>query len=124
MSESNVEMFVLELGQPTEVVHFEKGREEVFDTPVGRIRRRILEPGFSWSIHVGAGQGKSWCDQTHFHVHLAGRFEFRTRDGRTFEAGPSYVSYVRPGHDGRVVGEDTVVLVDLGDLVAESPGGS
>lgn len=77
------------------------------------IGRGILEPGWRWSTSLQSIQGTPSCQVHHLEVLLAGRFRVEMDDGETAEFGPGDVFDVPAGHDAWVVGEDSVVLVDV-----------
>ena len=77
------------------------------------IGRGILEPGWRWSTSMKPIQGTPSCQVHHLEVLLTGRFRVEMDDGTTAEFGPGDVFDVPPGHDAWVVGEESVVLVDV-----------
>ena len=56
--------------------------------------------------------GTEWCEAPHFQYHVSGRLHAVMSDGTEFEAGPGEVTALPPGHDGWVVGNEPVVLID------------
>ena len=77
------------------------------------IGRGILEPGWRWSTSMKPIQGTPSCQVHHLEILLAGRFRVEMDDGTTAEFGPGDALDVTPGHDAWVVGEESVVLVDV-----------
>jgi hypothetical protein len=97
---------------PDEVRTFEKGKLELLHIGDGVVGRLTLQPGWRWSEHVKSIAGTDWCEAPHFQYHVAGRLHVAMSDGTEFEAGPGMVTKLPPGHDGWVVGDEPVVLVD------------
>lgn len=98
--------------KPDEVRTFEKGKLELLKLAGGTVGRLTLEPGWRWSKHVKPLAGTELCEAPHFQYHVAGRIRIRMADGREFEAGPGEITCLPAGHDGWVVGNEPVVLVD------------
>jgi hypothetical protein len=100
------------LGSPDKTTQFENGKNEEVDIGGGNVSRLTLQPGWSWSKNVKPLAGTEWCEVPHFQYHVSGRLHVLMADGSEFEVGPGEVSHLSPGHDGWVVGEEPVVLVD------------
>jgi len=99
-------------GKPDEVRTFEKGRIDLVTVAGVDIGRLILEPGWRWSTHVKPIAKTEWCEAPHFQYVVSGRLHGVMADGTEMEVGPGDVAYMPPGHDGWVVGDEPVVLVD------------
>ncbi len=97
---------------PDEVRSFEKGKLEVVKIDGGAVARFTLEPGWRWSKHVRPIAGTEWCETPHFQYVLSGRIHIHTKDGEDLEAGAGDVISLAPGHDGWVVGDEPVVVID------------
>jgi hypothetical protein len=97
---------------PDEVRTFEKGKIELLNIGGGIVGRLTLEPGWRWSQHVKPLVGTEWCEAPHFQYQLSGRLHALMADGTEFESGPGDVTALPSGHDGWVVGNEPVVLVD------------
>lgn len=76
---------------------------------VGRSRHR---PGWRWSDHIKPIVGTPSCQNHHVGIVVSGRLGIRTDDGREFVFGPDDVYDIPPGHDGWVVGDEAVDLVE------------
>jgi quercetin dioxygenase-like cupin family protein len=101
-----------EFKSPDETRTFEKGRLDLINIGGGTVGRLTLEPGWRWSKHVKPIAGTEWCEAPHFQYHLSGRLHVLMADGTEFEVGPGEVSLLPSGHDGWVVGDEPVVLID------------
>jgi hypothetical protein len=99
-------------GSPDEIRTFEKGKIELLNIGGGIVGRLTLEPGWRWSQHVKPLAGTEWCEAPHFQYQLSGRLHALMADGTEFETGPGDVTALPSGHDGWVVGDEPVVLVD------------
>jgi hypothetical protein len=99
-------------GSPDEIRTFEKGKIELLNIGGGTVGRLTLEPGWRWSQHVKPLVGTEWCEAPHFQYQLSGRLHALMADGTEFETGPGDVTALPSGHDGWVVGDEPVVLVD------------
>jgi hypothetical protein len=97
---------------PDEIRTFEKGKIELLNIGGGTVGRLTLQPGWRWSQHVKPLVGTEWCEAPHFQYQLSGRLHALMADGTEFETGPGDVTTLPSGHDGWVVGDEPVVLVD------------
>jgi mannose-6-phosphate isomerase-like protein (cupin superfamily) len=97
---------------PDQVREFPHGRAEFVAVGDSLIARLVLEPGWRWSNDVKPIANTESCDVAHFQYHVSGRLGVRMDDGRELEAGPGDVTYLPPGHDAWVAGEEPVVVVD------------
>jgi len=100
------------LGSPDEHVEYPLGgTDEVHlaELVVGRSR---LQPGWRWSEHIRPIIGTPHCETHHVGMVTSGRFAVRMLDGREAEFGPDDVYDIPPGHDGWVVGDQPVELVE------------
>jgi len=94
---------------PDEVREFEKGRFEVVRLGGVTIGRATYQPGWKWSVHVGAGLGKASCDIEHVAMVVSGCATAAMDGGDVFEMRAGDVFYVPPGHDSWVVGDEPYV---------------
>lgn len=90
---------------PDETRHFEKGKFEVVNMGTMTIGRATYEPGWRWSVHVGAATGAKLCHVEHVGMVVSGRCMVRMTDGTEIEMKPGDVFYVAPGHESWVVGD-------------------
>lgn len=106
--------------------HTEVGGLAVDEVPagLGRVKRVIYPPGWRWSDAMAAVTGTDTCRHVHVGFIVQGTMVVRFDDGcEVAYAAPSAV-VIEPGHDGWVVGDDPVVLiqVDAGSDTAERLG--
>ncbi len=98
--------------KPDEVREFPNGRAEIVNTADGAIGRLVLKPGWRWSNDVKPIANTASCEAPHFQYHVSGRLAIRMDDGTEFVAGPGDITSLPSGHDGWVVGDEPVVVVD------------
>jgi hypothetical protein len=101
-----------DFASPDEVREFDKGRLELIRVGDGEIGRLVLEPGWRWSESVKPIAGTHLCEVQHFQYHVAGTLRIQMEDGTEFDATPGQVTALPAGHDGWVVGDEQVVIVD------------
>lgn len=104
------------LSHPDETRTFEKGRVDLVTVNDVSFGRAKLEPGWRWSTCVKPLVHTERCEATHLQYHVSGRLHVVMDDGSEEEFGPGDVSYLPPGHDAWVVGEEPVVLVDISGM--------
>ena len=95
--------------EPDEVRVFEKGKFELVTVGGMTIGRASYEPGWKWSLHVGAATGAKSCMVEHVGMVVSGRATAAMDDGRVIEMRAGDVFYISPGHDSWVVGDEPYV---------------
>lgn len=104
---------------PDEVRRFPKGIIDLVRMGPVTLGRGILEPGFRWSTSLKPIQGTPSCQIHHLQLMLQGRFHVEMDDGENVEFGPGDIMNVPPGHDVWVVGDESVIVIDvLGNIGA------
>ncbi|MCE5184621.1 MAG: cupin domain-containing protein [Planctomycetaceae bacterium] len=98
---------------PDETREIPKGRVDLVHIAGDVIGRLILEPGWRWSTSVKPIVKTKSCQESHLQYQLSGVLKVRMDDGTEFECHAGDVSFLPPGHDGWVVGDEPVVLVDF-----------
>jgi len=108
-----VEMEGKSLNTPDEVRTFDKGKLELVNIGGKTVGRATFQPGWRWSQSVKPLIHTKSCEAPHFQYHISGTLRVRMDDGseRDFKAGD--VSRLEAGHDGWVVGDEPVVVVDF-----------
>src|SRR5436309_15608339 len=71
--------------QPDDVRTFEKGKFEIVKIGSMTIGRASYEPGWKWSMHVGAATGAALCEVEHVGMVVSGCAACRMKDGRYYE---------------------------------------
>lgn len=107
---SNYDDFLIKrFEQPDEVRTFEKGKFEIVKIGSMTIGRASYEPGWKWSVHVGAATGATLCEVEHVGMVVSGCAACRMKDGRYYEMRAGDLFYIGPGHDSWVVGDEPYV---------------
>jgi len=91
---------------PDELRSFEKGKFEIIHIGGPTIGRATYQPGWKWSLHVGAATGAKSCKVEHVGMVVSGR---AMDDGRVIEMKAGDIFYIAPGHDSWVVGDEPYV---------------
>jgi quercetin dioxygenase-like cupin family protein len=104
-----LDVILKRFGQPDEVRVFEKGRFELVHVGGMAIGRASYEPGWKWSVHVGAATGAKSCRVEHVGMVISGKATAAMDDGRVIEMKAGDVFYIAPGHDSWVVGDEPYV---------------
>ena len=94
---------------PDDVRAFELGRFELVTLGGMTIGRASYQPGWKWSVHVGAALGKASCDVEHVGMVVSGCATAAMDDGRVIEMRAGDIFYIPPGHDSWVVGDEPYV---------------
>src|SRR5881394_1109776 len=105
MSTRDIAVLLKSFESPDEVRTFEKGRFELVRVGGMTIGRATYEPGWKWSLHVGAKTGQAMCEVEHVGMVVSGCATAAMRDGRVIEMKAGDVFYIAPGHDSWVVGD-------------------
>jgi len=103
------EVILKRFDRPDQVRTFEKGKFELVQLGGMTIGRASYEPGWKWSVHVGATQGLKSCSVEHVGMVVSGRATAAMDDGRVIEMKAGDLFYTEPGHDSWVVGKEPYV---------------
>ena len=102
---------------PDETRTFEKGELELVKIGEATVGRAVLQPGWRWSTHVKPIAKTKSCEAPHFQYHVSGTLHVLMDDGTEKDLKAGDVALVPPGHDGWVVGNEPVVMVDFQGMV-------
>ncbi len=80
---------------------------------VGRVKRVIYPPGWRWSDSMADVTGTDVCLHAHVGFIAQGEMVVRFSDGCEVTYTAPCAVVVEPGHDGWVVGDDPVVLIQV-----------
>lgn len=92
-----------------EVRVFPRGEFELLHIGGMTIGRATYQPGWKWSVDVGAASGLTLCPVEHIGMVVSGRAIAAMSDGKIVEMSPGDVFYIAPGHDSWVVGDEPYV---------------
>jgi mannose-6-phosphate isomerase-like protein (cupin superfamily) len=95
--------------RPDEVREFSKGRFELVRLGGMTIGRATYQPGWRWSVDVGAATGETLCQVEHVGMVVSGCATAAMADGTIYEMRAGDLFYVPPGHDSWVVGDEPYV---------------
>ena len=96
--------------KPDEIRTFPKGQFELIQIGGMTIGRATYQPGWKWSVDVGAASGATMCQVEHVGMVLSGTATAAMEDGRVVEMRAGDVFYIAPGHDSWVVGNEPSYL--------------
>ena len=98
---------------PDETRVFPKGKFELIrigsPTHPMTIGRATYEPGWKWSVDVGAALGQRSCQVEHTGMVVSGSATAAMDDGTIYTMSAGDVFYIAPGHDSWVVGSEPYV---------------
>ena len=96
--------------EPDEIHEMSHGRFEIVRVGSVTIGRATYQPGWKWSVHVGARVGARQCEVEHVGLVLAGTATAAFEDGTVIELRTGNVFHIpaRP-HDSWVVGDEPYV---------------
>jgi hypothetical protein len=97
---------------PDERREFPNGHAEILKIGGGEVGRYTFEPGWRWSNDVKPIANTDSCQVPHFQYHVSGRLAIRMDDGTELVARPGDITSLPSGHDGWVVGDEPVVVID------------
>ncbi len=103
----------ISFSRPHEVREIPEGRIELITVGGVTFGRATFQPGWRWSSHVKPIAGTNSCQAAHLGVQLSGTMHILMDDGTEYDIGPGQVVNIPPGHDGWVVGDETVVFIDI-----------
>ena len=108
---------VASFDKPNDVLNMERGKIDIVHIAAGGVGRATFQPGWKWSEHekpvVGGGD---YCEAPHFVCLIAGRLHIVMSDGSEFDLQEGDVATLPAGHDGWVVGDTPVIMVDFGGV--------
>ena len=95
-------------------------RLEVGRAGDARVKRMVYPPGFRWSVDMKPIVGTALCMHAHVGFLARGEIHIEYADGCVVEHRAPQIVAIDPGHDGWVVGDEPVVLIEFdfeGDTV-------
>ena len=78
--------------------------------------RMAFEPGWKWSECIKPVAGTDSCQARHVGVVQSGTLHVAHEDGSESELRPGQAYVIEPGHDAWVIGDETCVFIDFGDV--------
>ena len=102
-----------DFSEPDETRTADKTTIELVDLGGLPIGRYTYQPGFRWSDCIKPVVGTESCQVEHVGYVVSGRFHVEHDDGTEGEVKPGDVYRIAPGHNGWVIGDEPVVLVEF-----------
>jgi hypothetical protein len=96
-------------------------RLDVGRAGAARVKRMVYPAGFRWSVDMKPVVGTELCMHAHVGFLAHGEIHIEYADGCIVEHKAPQIVAIEPGHDGWVVGDEPVVLIEFdfeGDTVA------
>src|SRR5262245_60257871 len=78
-----------------------------------RVKRMVYPPGFRWSVDMKPSVGTDLCMHAHVGFLAHGEIHIEYPDGCIVEHKAPQILAIDPGHDGWVVGNEPVVLIEF-----------
>ena len=95
-------------------------RLDVGRAGAARVKRMIYPPGFHWAKDMKPVTGTELCMHAHVGFLARGEIHIEYADGCVIEHKAPQIVAIEPGHDGWVVGNEHVVMIEFdfeGDTV-------
>jgi hypothetical protein len=88
-------------------------RLEVGRAGAARVKRMVYPSGFRWSVDMKPIVGTDLCMHAHVGFLARGEIHIEYADGCVVEHKAPEIVAIEPGHDGWVVGNEPVVLIEF-----------
>ncbi len=88
-------------------------RLEVGRAGAARVKRMVYPAGFRWSVDMKPIVGTDLCMHAHVGFLARGEIHIEYADGCVVEHKAPQIVAIEPGHDGWVVGDEPVVLIEF-----------
>lgn len=103
--------------KPDEVKTFPNGKMELIKVGGASVLRFTFNPGWKWSISNQPFFNTKSHEVAHFGYQLSGRLMVSMDDGTQLECVAGDVTSIPKGHDGWVIGDEPVVMLDFQGLI-------
>jgi hypothetical protein len=117
-------MQIKSLGAPDETRKFRKGKLELATVGMVTFGRATFKPGWRWSKDVKPIAKTESCLAPHTQYIVSGKLKIVMDNGQSKVLEPGDISYVPPGHDAWVVGNKSVVAIDVTGMKQYAKGRS
>jgi hypothetical protein len=109
--------------KPDETRQFEgKGWLDLLTVADRTAGRAHFEPGWRWSTNVKPLVGTDSCQVSHLTYCVDGRMRVHMDDGSEQDIAAGELAAIPPGHDAEVIGDQTCVMLDFGEIAAYARG--
>src|SRR5262245_46120430 len=86
---------------------------EVGRAGAARVKRMVYPAGFRWSVDMKPVVGTELCMHAHVGLLVHGEIHIEYPDGCVIEHRAPQIVAIEPGHDGWVVGNEPVVMIEF-----------
>ena len=86
---------------------------EVGKAGAARVKRMVYPVGFRWSVDMKPVVGTELCMHAHVGFLVHGEIHIEYPDGCVIEHRAPQIVAIEPGHDGWVVGDEPVVMIEF-----------
>src|SRR6185503_1555693 len=86
---------------------------EVGKAGAARVKRMVYPVGFRWSVDMKPVVGTELCMHAHVGFLVHGEIHIEYPDGCVIEHRAPQIVAIEPGHDGWVVGNEPVVMIEF-----------
>jgi quercetin dioxygenase-like cupin family protein len=104
-------------GAPDEVKPFPGGKMELIKVGGAMVARFTFNPGWKWSTLIQPLIKTKSHEEAHFAYQLSGRMMIKMDDGTEMECLAGDVYVIPKGHDGWVIGDEPVVMLDFQGII-------
>jgi hypothetical protein len=104
------------LAHPEETREFPLGRVETVALNGVTFGRGTFLPGWRWSTSVKPLVKTPSCQAPHLQYHVSGQLGVLMDDGSELAFCAGDVSWLPPGHDAWVIGDEPVVVIDISGM--------
>jgi hypothetical protein len=102
--------------RPDETRCFERGQIDLILLGGVTFGKGTFRPGWKWSDSVKPIAKTNSCEVPHLQYIVSGKIHVAMDDGLETEFGPGDLAFIPPGHDAWVVGNESVVVIDINGL--------
>jgi len=102
--------------RPDETRTFDNGQIDLVQLGGVTFGKGIFRPGWKWSESVKPIVKTKSCEAPHLQYIVSGKLHLVMDDGMETDFGPGDLALIPPGHDAWVVGNETVVAIDINGL--------
>jgi ethanolamine utilization protein EutQ (cupin superfamily) len=109
-------MHKMSFSKPDETRKFDKGQVELITLGGLTFGRATFHKGWKWKTSIQPIAKTKSCEAPHLAYQISGRLHVVMDDGSEQEFGPGDLALVPPGHDAWVVGDESVVMIDVSGM--------